>query len=201
MNRHHLLPTLAAVTLIALAATAQELPPPLAGWKDWVLTGEEHRQCPFWMGGSFGEPSSHVCAWPQRLRLDAGAKGGRFEVTWTAYADTWLPLPGDADHWPLAVRVDGAATPVVEHGGRPAVRVKAGRHAVAGELVWERRPESLLVPEAIASVDLVLDGQSVFPLQRAASSLWLGRPEAALDQAEALSVQVYRQVRDGLPPL
>jgi len=188
-------------TLVPLPLGSEELPPALAGWKSWVLDGQDHRQCPFWMSGGYGEAERHVCAWPQRLRLEAQASGGRFAVAWTAYAQTWLPLPGDAEHWPLQVRVDGAAAPVVEHDGGPAVQVRAGLHRVEGALSWGQRPESLRVPANVALVDLTLDGQMVFPLQRTGSSLWLGRPEAAAGQADALSVQVYRQLADGLPPL
>ena len=190
------------VTITAVViAPAQEIPPALDDWRDWVLHGQEHRTCPFLMNGGFGEPKHHVCAWPQRLRLDAGSTGARFAITWTAYADTWLPLPGDATRWPLDVRVNGAAAPVVAQGGGPAIRVSNGRHRVEGRLGWERRPESLPVPQGIALVDLILDGRPVFPLQRAGSSLWLGRPEALAGRADTLSVVVYRKLADGLPPL
>lgn len=128
-------------------------------------------------------------------------QGGRFAVDWTAFAETWLPLPGDVEHWPLEVRVNGAPAPVVEHDSGPALRVRTGQHHVEGALAWAQRPESLRVPEGIALVDLILDGQPVFPLQRAEGSLWLGRPEAAAGQADALSVHVYRKLADGLPPV
>jgi hypothetical protein len=185
----------------SLVAFAQEVPPALEDWRDWALHGQEHRTCPFWMNGAFGEAPHHVCAWPQRLRLEARADGASFTISWTAYADTWLPLPGDATRWPLDVRVNGTAQPVVERGGGPAIRVDSGRHRVRGRLAWQRRPESLPVPEEIALVDLILDGQPVFPLQRAGSSLWLGRPESQAGRADALSVVVYRKLADGLPPL
>jgi len=113
-------------------ALAQDIPSALQGWREWAVHGQEHRSCPFFMAGGFGERSQHLCAWPQRLRLDAGADGGRFGVTWTAYVETWLPLPGDATRWPLEVLVDGAPAPVVEKAGVPAVRVAGGRHRVEG---------------------------------------------------------------------
>jgi len=195
---------IASATVVLATVTglpAAEVPPALDAWRDWVLEGQEHLRCPFLGSGSYGDPAQHACAWPQRLRLVTGAGGGRFSIAYTAFVATWLPLPGDSEHWPLSVRVDGTAQPVVEHGGGPALRVAAGSHQVEGELEWERRPESLRVPELIAAVELVLDGQPVFPLQRSGAWLWLGKAEAAAGQADSLDLQVFRLLSDGLPPL
>ena len=46
---------------------------------------------------------------------------------------------GDAVRWPLDVRVNGAAAPVVERGGGPAVKVSSGQHQVQGRFAWKRR--------------------------------------------------------------
>jgi hypothetical protein len=198
--------TLVAVALVfgAVASWAQaspDVPPALAPWRDWVLQGQEHSRCPFFMAGTFGEAEQHVCAWPERLGLQAGEFGGRFTQRWQAFAPTWLPLPGDADNWPLEVRVDGAAAPVVERDGRPAVSVARGSHVVQGVFSWPERPESLAVPESVAAIDLAVDGQSIVPVQREGAALWLGRAEEVSGQADSLSVQVYRRLVDGVPPL
>jgi hypothetical protein len=193
----------AALAALSFASVggAQEIPPALSGWQDWVLHGQEHRTCPYVIGASYGETGAHPCAWPHRLELRAGARGAAFSVTWNAYTDTWLPLPGDPAHWPVSVRVNSGAVPVVLHGNAPSVWVRTGRHRVEGRLEWERRPEAVSVPASIALVDLRLDGQVVFPVQRDGTSLWLGRPEAEAGDADALAVVVHRRLEDGLPPL
>ncbi len=194
--------TLAILALAPLARAAEPaVPSALESWRDWALDGRAHLQCPFWVSGPHGSADRHPCAWPSRLELAVTADGGRFALAWTAYADTWLPLPGSDDHWPLEVALDGAAAPVVRREDGPAVWAKRGDHRVSGRLRWSRRPEALAVPPAVALVDLSVDGKAIFPLQRAGASLWLGRAEAASTQADALAVEVYRLLSDGLPAL
>ncbi|QQR75259.1 MAG: hypothetical protein IPJ17_06690 [Holophagales bacterium] len=181
-------------------AGREAIPPALAPWRDWALAGQEFRQCPFWLGGEFGAAEQHACGWPGELSLAADTRGGRFAIRWRIWTETWIPLPGDGEHRPSAVRVDGVAAPVVDREGVPSLLLSGGEHLVDGRFVWSRRPEALAVPAAIGRVDLVLDGQSIFPLQRDGASLWLGRAEAAEGQADSLTVQVYRKLTDELPP-
>lgn len=190
-----------ALLLLPTLAAAQPVPPSLETWREWALDGQQHRRCPFWMAGDFGEPANHACAWPERLELQVGDLSGRFVQRWRAFADTWLPLPGDTENWPLEVRLDGAPSPVVERDGLPAVWVRAGEHALQGLFSWAERPEALRVPESVALVDLRIDGQPIVPIQRAGPSLWLGRPEATSGQADNLTLQVYRKLTDSLPPV
>ncbi len=179
----------------------EELPPALSGWKEWAVRGEEHRRCPVLLGRSFGERENHPCAFPGRLRLEVAERGGRFEIFWRVFQESSVPLPGSAELWPAAVRIGGIAVPVLEREGRPQVLLRPGKHQVEGELRWERRPESLPVPPNVAAVELVLDGRPVFPVQRESGAVWLGQPEGSAQEAEALTVQVYRLLSDGIPAL
>ncbi len=182
-------------------AHTNEIPAALDGWSDWVLRDAEFIECPFEMTGAFGEMNNHMCAWPGRLVFDAGAGGAQFKLEWHNYADSWISIPGDEEHWPVDVLTNGAPVPVVTHDGDPAIWVSKGRHSISGRLVWSQRPESIRIPTIIALVDLKLEGQRIFPLQRSGGSLWLGRPEANATAADALSTQVYRKLKDGLPPI
>ncbi len=182
------------------AAAAQAIPPALEGWRDWAIEGQEFRRCPFVAGGEYGDAGQHPCSWPGELELVAGELGGRFSIRWQAWTETWVPLPGDREHPPLAVRLDGAAAPVVEREGVPSLRVGAGSHLVEGAFAWAGRPEALAVPEWIARIALSLDGRSIFPLQRDGSSLWLGQAEEGAGQADSLTIEVYRKLSDDLPP-
>jgi hypothetical protein len=197
---------LAAVILmvsISPVAISEEgaVPPQLDGWRGWVLDGKEYLQCPFYVAGAYGSSDRHPCAWPGNLVLSAGDDGGRFSIGWTAYAETWLPLPGGADRWPLSVTVDGLSSPVVQHNGGPAVLVDPGDHRITGRLEWQRRPEALPIPASIGRIHLTIDGQTVFPLQRSANSLWLGRAATESGEADALSVEVRRRLADGVPAM
>ncbi|MEM6795537.1 MAG: hypothetical protein AAF725_16280, partial [Acidobacteriota bacterium] len=175
------------------------VPPELEAWRGWVLDGKEHLDCPFYVAGAFGSPDRHPCAWPGELELEATATGGRFSIRWRAYADAWLPLPGGAGYWPSGVVLDGAPAPVVSRDGRPALFVERGVHEIRGGFSWRRRPESLPVPASVGRIELKLDGEAVFPLPRSAGALWLGRAAADDAEADALAVEVYRRLSDGIP--
>ena len=97
-------------------AGAQAIPPPLRDWQDWVLRGEQFRLCPLASNaddnnGGPASASEYRCAWPERLMLNVGAHGGSFTQRWQVYAETWVTLPGDAEHWPRDVRLNGAVAP------------------------------------------------------------------------------------------
>ncbi len=203
-------PALLRATLIALALLAsgatraqQSLPPALRDWQGWVLRGEEFRRCPFLASAPLtsGEPVAehyYRCTWPERLALAVDARGGTFTQRWQTYAETWVELPGDREHWPRDVRLNGAAAPVVAVGESPRLLLPAGTHAVSGRFEWSVRPESLPLPDNTAIVDLTVDGQRVAQPERPGNALWLGKRRSA-EQPAALEVQVYRLLRDDIP--
>ncbi|NEV60889.1 NnrS family protein [Thiorhodococcus minor] len=181
--------------------TEVAIPPALRPWATWVLEqdpeGEDRRACPI-----SGPEGARICAWPGRLRLELDAAGGRFEQSWRLYAEDWVPLPGDAETWPLDARAGAAAVPVVWRDGHPVVRLPAGRHALSGGFRWSQRPESLVLPKEVGLVDLSLDGQ-VQPMPRLGRDgrLWLREPGQAAGAAEgdALRLEVYRLIEDLMP--
>ncbi|MCP3963645.1 MAG: hypothetical protein GY719_37895 [bacterium] len=193
---------LVSVSMTVSAAPDEgSVPPELEAWRGWVLDGQEHLGCPFYVAGAHGTADRHVCAWPGPLELTATGEGARFSIRWKTYAETWLPLPGGPEHWPLRVAVDGTEAPVVGHGGTPAVWVGRGDHRISGRLSWQRRPEALQVPAIIGRIKLRIDGEAVFPLQRTGTSLWLGRAATDTGETDTLAVEVYRRLSDGIPAL
>lgn len=190
-----------AALLCAAPLDAQDaaVPAALAPWRDWVLYGEEYRACPVRNGTMPGERGSHVCAWPGALSVDASNTGADFTQTWTLYAEDWVPLPGDVEHWPAGVAVGVGAQAVVERGGRPMLRLARGTHRVTGRIAWTTRPASLAIPPEVGLVTLRLDGQAVPTPEIEGGTLWLGlRSDAALEE-DRLDVIVHRQLRDSLP--
>ncbi|MBK1720677.1 hypothetical protein [Thiocystis violacea] len=177
------------------------IPEVLQPWIPWVLTqgpdGQDRRGCP--IGDGDGQ---RICAWPGALSLDLSAQAGRFEQQWTLFADQWIPLPGDADTWPLDVLDGGNPLAVVLRDGRPAVRLSAGSHTLTGAFGWSRRPESLVLPAETGMLTLVLDGEAQPLVQRATDGrLWLRepRPPAGEEAGDQLRVEVYRRIEDSLP--
>jgi hypothetical protein len=198
--------SLAIAWSISLCGHAADpaIPPSLQDWQGWVLHGQEYRRCPFASGdglGSAGEPipmQDFRCVWPERLTLDVDARGGSFSQRWIVHAASWVQLPGDAEHWPRDVRLDGNAAPVVFHDGRPSLRLAAGTHAVSGRFSWSTRPESLSLPRQTAIVELTVDGARVAQPERPNGGVWLGKRRTT-EQAAAMEVQVYRLVQDDIP--
>jgi hypothetical protein len=198
----HRLFALMASFVLAAAAHAQSarvaVPPDLEDWRGWVLQGEEFRRCPFLSAAPATERESYRCAWPERLALSIDARGGEFSQRWQTFAESWVQLPGNAEHWPSEVRVNGAPGAVVLRSGRPALLLPAGTWSIAGTLAWSIRPESVPIDSRTAIVDLTLDGRRVAQPERPDGAVWLGKRRAA-EQPERMEVQVYRLVHDEVP--
>ncbi len=189
-----------AAVLGAVAAGANgqpiakdDLPPSLRAWVPWVLDQVPTLGC----ASVQGQP---VCVWPGALHLELNAAGGTWQLDLAADRAADVRLPGSSDAWPQDVRLDGAPAPVFDKDGGPRTRVAAGRHRLSGRFGWSRVPESLYVPAEIGLVDLRLDGQPVpRPRRDAAGLLWLRASAESHGEGESLRLQVFRQVRDGIP--
>lgn len=178
---------------------ADTIPPLLRDWRSWVLKNHEFLACPLLAGAAAGEAGSYVCAWPGRLSLDADTGGLRFTQQWRVDAPSWIPLPGDAENWPQDVQVNGQSAPVLEHEDGPQLRLAPGSYRIEGRIPWARRPQQLPVPEAVALIDLRVDGKSVQPLERNGEQLTLGRGEATEPEADEISIEVFRKLTDDIP--
>jgi hypothetical protein len=192
----------AMVILVGMAATqclaATPVPEPLKPWQGWVLRGEEFRACPFLATRQPGTQSSHRCAWPGTLSLELGAAGGVFRQSWLVYAESWIVLPGNLEHWPREVQVDGNAAPVVARDGLPQLHLTPGTHSLSGRFAWAIRPEVLPVAAQSAIVQLTLDGRVVTQPERPDGALWLGQRRSAVER-DQLELSVYRLLRDDIP--
>lgn len=175
-----------------------DVPAALEEWRGWALHGKGYRNCPFLYNAAASAPEHFVCAWPGALALDLNAEGGTFSQRWTVYDEGPVPLPGDAERWPREVAVDGRAASVVLRDGVPTVWLPPGSYRLRGRFAWEERPATLPVPDVVGLVALVLDGSSV-PLPQREDGLWLGAPAAHQAVADALSVDVFRRLEDGVP--
>lgn len=182
---------------IACAAPV-DVPPELEAWRQWALDQQQFRRCPFLAGTNAQQADSFVCAWPERLSLDVTAPGGRFSQRWQVHADSWIALPGDMEHWPRDVRLNGTSAAVVAFNNSPHLHLTPGSYTIAGEFRWTRRPESLSVAEQTALIDLTVDGQRIAQPERPQGVVWLGKRRTA-QQQEQMAIQVYRRVEDQIP--
>ena len=99
------------------------------------------------------------------------------------------------------MKANGAALPVVEHGGVPAVRLAAGTYKLEGVYRWNDIPQRIPLPREIGILALTLDGKPVdAPTWDAQGQLWLKR-DGSTEEADKdfLSIKVYAALEDGIP--
>ncbi len=196
---------LAAAILLGLSATAARadghadvgrgypVPEALKPWEAWVLDGAT--TCPTF----FERADQSRCAWPARLDLVLGDKGGTFIQSWHVDALASVPLPGDAKRWPVDVKVDGKDAVVVTTGGSPSLQLAAGEHSVRGGFVWDSLPESLAVPRETGLLTLTLRGAVVAaPSRDLQGTVWFQKAPTN-EEGDSLGVVVHRMVTDDIP--
>lgn len=191
-----------------------EVPAALEPWIPWVLEGRDPRPCPVdpmasipagsaaGLDAGVGDATDRLCAWPGRLHLELSSVGGRFAQRWQVYAESWVPLPGDAEVWPQDTESAEGPLAVVLREGRPTVKLPPGEYAITGRFDWGQRPEGLPLPPETGLVSLVLDGEPVVtPRRERDGRLWLGDPGLAGlgEEGDRLRIQVYRRIDDDLP--
>jgi len=188
---------------LALAAPVppdeSAIPSILRDWRGWVLKDLDFRTCPFLATQMQNDANGHICAWPGRLNLNADASGATFSLHWRVDAPSWVALPGDAQHWPQQVKVNGQTQPVLDRQGSPALWLTPGGYDVAGAIPWHERPQALHVPGGIGLVALNVDGKPVAPVQRDGDEVTLGRSVAAAPEADSIDLRVFRELTDGVP--
>jgi hypothetical protein len=189
--------------LVSLAAVQaqplppRDVPPSLRPWIPWAMHGNEQRVCPR-LQGSEDAP----CVYVGRLHLEASPRGGRFRQEVEVFARDAVPLPGDAEHWPLDVRDGPTPVAVVEREGAPVVFLGPGTHVLTGAFGWDSVPAALGVPDQAALVELILGGVRIsHPERDDEGRLFLRRPDREAADADRLEVQVQRKLSEGVPLL
>ncbi len=187
---------LAAFTTQA-APPDRQIPDALKTWETWATWDDAHRLCPT----PYSDPKKHICFWPSRMGLQVEKTGGKFDLAVTVFHETWIPLPGNSDVWPVDVKADGAPVAVLEHDGAPAIRLGAGTMRIEGAFRWSEVPQRIPIPREIGILAVVIDGQPVdAPAWDAQGFLWLKR-DGSTEEADKnfLSVKVHAAIEDGIP--
>ncbi|HVK55299.1 MAG TPA: hypothetical protein VM532_09760, partial [Burkholderiales bacterium] len=174
----------------------ESVPDPLKTWVPWVLHGADEQLCPYLYNNS----EIRQCSWPSRVILNLGSKGGAFTQHVLAFRTLWMPLPGDAEHWPQDVTLDGKPAPVVQRDDAPGIVVPKGAHTLAGSFVWKEVPEHLPLPPSIGLVELSLNGTKIsVPKMDAEGRLWLRRTQSTEAKPTQVDLRVHRLVSDDIP--
>ena len=198
---------LGAVFLLPLPVSAKpDVPEPLKPWVSWAIKGQEAALCPFLNG-----PGETRCRWASPLALSMEDKKGGFSFKARLFDEDWIPLPGDADHWPLdvkmAIKMDvkidvkagGQPLAVSERGGRPMVRAPKGEYSVTGSFAWDAMPDSLAIPAEMGVVRLSLRGSAVKANRDDDGRLWLEAKPVAEAERDRIDLRVHRLVTDDVP--
>ena len=182
---------------IADAQTPEpEIPDALVPWKVWATWDNRDQDAP----AAYNNANERILFWPSQLSLNTGPKSAEWRITVTAFAETWVPLPGSADVWPLKVIGDGEPKVVVERDGRPAIKLPPGRHELSGQFAWDSMPERIAVPREIGLIKLAVDDAAVeLPNWDSDGHVWLRRQRTDAAEANSISAQVYRVIEDGIP--
>ena len=178
-------------------ATAREIPEPLQPWKEWATWDDADRACP----SPYQDPTKHLCFWLSRLALEIDRTSGRFDLGVAVFSETWVPLPGGGDLWPVEVKANGTLLPVVEHDGHPSVKLPAGTYRLEGAYRWNEIPQSIPLPREVGILALTLEGTPVeSPAWDSQGVLWLKR-DGSSEEADKdfLGVKVYAVIEDGIP--
>lgn len=190
-----LVPVLAATT--GTEDKDREIPDSLKPWVGWALWDAKDCDCPT----PYHDSKQALHLWPSRLSLEVDNAGGRFTIGVTVFSGTWVPLPGGGELWPIEVTANGAVVPVVEHDGKPAVKLVGGHYDLAGGFRWQSIPQRIAMPAEIGILSLTLGGQVVpSPVWDANGFLWLKR-DASTEQTDKdfLAVKLNSLLEDGIP--
>ncbi len=174
-----------------------EVPEPLQGWVDWALWGDKEIDSP----RAYDDANKAFRVWPSELQVKADAAGAEFRMEVEAFAEAWMPLPGAADVWPVAVMAGDRQQAVVERAGRPVIRLPKGSHELKGRFEWNEMPQKLPVPVEIGLVGLAIGGEAVeVPARDDKGALWLKRSAASdAAQKDYLGTKVHALLEDGIP--
>jgi hypothetical protein len=188
----------ALVPLLASAVPLETkaLPKVLSDWKPWVLHDEKDLGCPFLQGSAQAE-----CSWPGRLSLEfTSNQGGAFTQVFQVYREGYQPLPGEKEHWPQNVQVDGkAAVVLISNGGAPQVLLGLGEHRVSGRFEWRGLPESIQIPLATGLLELRVNQKPVAPNRDAEGRVFLQREANAEAENDRIDIEVSRLLVDEIP--
>mgnify|MGYP001814065318 CR=1 FL=1 len=180
----------------AAHAQSRQIPEALQSWQDWATWDDQHFDCP----PQFNGFDKRICFWPSRLALSASQNEATFEIGVRVFSETWVPLPGSGEIWPIDVRINDQPIPVIERDGTPSIRLSPGEHQLVGKFNWDAIPQRIAIPSEIGILSLSVNDNTVqIPNWDANGHVWLRRVQAEVADKDFLKATVHRVVEDGIP--
>ncbi|MBS0661310.1 MAG: hypothetical protein JSR82_24100 [Verrucomicrobia bacterium] len=176
---------------------SRAIPDPLKPWEQWATWDDKLRDAP----PLYSDAKARQTFWPSRLALQVEKSGARLELNVQVFAETWVPLPGGAEQWPMEVKANGNAVPVLERGNLPAVRLAPGQWRLEAAYRWNEIPQRLVLPREVGLLALTVDGRAVeAPVWEASGTLWLRRDGSTEEtDKDSINGKVHAQLEDGIP--
>ncbi|MFI4937989.1 MAG: hypothetical protein ACHQJ6_05715 [Candidatus Berkiellales bacterium] len=193
-----LLLLLTSFSLSLFANPPLSIPDLLVPWKGWVLKGHEGDLCPV----PYNNGAEHLCVWPSTLALTANDTKIQFSQKGVLYVEGWMPIPGDNEHWPQNVKVNGKLFSISSHEDLPALFLPPGKYSIEGEFVFDHLPDYVQIPSNCGALTLSLNGKSIAQPERdEVGKVWFRRPVQAEKPKEVnqLNVKVFRLIQDEIP--
>lgn len=174
-----------------------QVPEPLRTWIPWVMEGHEEERCPYLQSGD----DQRQCAWAGTLQLKLGDQKGSFSQTWEISQKTWVPLPGDKEHPPLNVNVNGQSAKTIREDGKTKIFLGPGNYNISGDFHYDEMPESFSIPPQTGVLRLQVRSESKpFPQMEAGQGLiWLQKDEGEDAGQNRLEIRVHRKLNDEIP--
>jgi hypothetical protein len=174
-----------------------DIPQPLKPWTTWVLDGSEHVTCPFINNANYLNKENHLCAWSGKLSIDAQNSGAAFEQYWQVLVESFIPLPGDEEHWPESVTVNNKALPIINHANKPSIKLRPGEYRIKGIFNWTKVPANIDIPANIALVELHVNQDEVLFPKIDNNELWFQESAQNESELDAVEIDVVRRMSDG----
>jgi hypothetical protein len=173
------------------------VPDVLRTWIPWVLWDQSDQSAP----STYRNPDERIYYWPSQVEIQADEAKGSWQVQVAVYRESWFPLPGSSEHWPVAVSDSEKELVVIEHNGSPAVKLEPGNHSLKGQWNWKSLPQKLTIPRSYGLLRLQVRNEPIAtPNWDSTGTLWLSRSNVGQDvQKDSYSFDIYRLIQDGSP--
>lgn len=166
-------------------------------WEQWVIDRHPDLNCP-WLPSA---DKKKICNWPGEFIGQIVDDGMLFEMSVQVFStDALINLPGSKGNWPTDVTVNQENAAVIDNNGTPKLHLDKGTHIIRGRFLWQEIPSRIALSDTIGLVKVLKDGK-VLPtsIKNNQLILSLDKKSSRLNDKNALKIQVYHAVQDGVP--